>query len=89
MGGAGAGAVSGAAVGSVIPGLGTVISATVVGIIGGISVGLGVEQLLLKLEEHYSRDEFKQQILEAIDEARLEFVESLEPEENNLEISQP
>lgn len=82
LGGAGAGAASGAAVGSVIPGIGTAIGATVGGIIGGISVGLGVEQLLLKLEEHYSRDEFKQQILEAIEEARLEFIESLESEDS-------
>ena len=89
LGGAGAGAASGAAVGSIVPGIGTAIGATVGGIIGGISVGLGVEQLLLKIEEHYSRDEFKQQILEAIEEARLEFVESLEAEDNNPEISQP
>jgi len=33
---------------------------------------------MLKLEEHYSRDEFKQQILEAIEEAQLEFEQSLE-----------
>ncbi|MCP5246266.1 MAG: hypothetical protein H6937_10140 [Burkholderiales bacterium] len=78
LGGAAAGAASGAALGSVVPGIGTAIGAALGGIIGGISIGLGVEHLLLKLEEHYSRDEFKQQILEAIDEARLEFEESLE-----------
>ncbi|MCB1935884.1 MAG: hypothetical protein KDF59_08085 [Nitrosomonas sp.] len=78
VGGAAAGAASGAAIGSIFPGIGTAIGATLGGIIGGLSVGLGVEHLLLKLEEHYSRDEFKQQILEAIDEARLEFEESLE-----------
>lgn len=78
IGGAAAGAASGAAVGSVFPGIGTAIGAAIGGIVGGLTVGLGVEHLLLKLEEHYSRDEFKQQILEAIDEARLEFEESLE-----------
>ncbi|PTN12842.1 hypothetical protein [Nitrosomonas aestuarii] len=78
LGGAAAGAASGAAIGSVFPGVGTAIGAALGGIIGGISVGLGVEHLLLKLEEHYSREEFKQQILEAIDEARVEFEESLE-----------
>ncbi|SEM88183.1 hypothetical protein [Nitrosomonas marina] len=77
LGGAAAGAASGAAIGSVFPGIGTAIGAALGGIIGGISVGLGVEHLLLKLEEHYSRDEFKKQILDAIDEARLEFEESL------------
>ena len=55
------------------------------GVIGGISVGLGVEQLLLKLEEHYSRDEFKQQILEAIEEARLELLDSLELNDGDSE----
>lgn len=78
LGGAAAGAASGAAIGSVFPGIGTAIGAALGGIVGGITVGLGVEHLLLKLEEHYSRDEFKQQILEAIDEARLEFEESLQ-----------
>ncbi|MDR4518174.1 MAG: hypothetical protein MRK00_12415 [Nitrosomonas sp.] len=89
LGGAGAGAATGAAVGSVVPGVGTAIGATIGGIIGGISVGLGVEQLLLKLEEHYSRDEFKQQILEAIEESRLEFVESLASKDNLLGMNQP
>lgn len=78
LGGAAVGAASGAAIGSVVPGIGTAIGATLGGIVGGVSVGLGVEHLLLKLEEHYSREEFKQQILEAIDEARLEFEESLQ-----------
>ena len=85
LGGAAAGAASGAALGSVVPGIGTAIGAALGGIIGGISVGLGVEHLLLKLEEHYSRDEFKQQILEAIDEARLEFEETLELNENHVD----
>ena len=81
LGSAGAGVASGAAIGSVLPGVGTAIGASIGGIIGGLSAGLGVEHLLLKLEEHYSRDEFKQQILEAIDEARLEFENSLKPSE--------
>lgn len=88
LGGAGAGAAGGAAVGTVVPGVGTAIGATIGGIIGGISVGLGVEQMLLMLEEHYSRDEFKQQILEAIEEERLEFFESLESE-GTLGMNQP
>lgn len=89
LGGAGAGAAGGAAFGSVVPGVGTAIGATIGGIIGGISVGLGVEQMLLMLEEHYSRDEFKRQILEAIEEARYEFVESLESEDSSLDMNQP
>jgi hypothetical protein len=80
LGGAAAGAASGAAIGSVIPGAGTAIGAAVGGIIGGITVGVSVEKLLLMLEESFSREEFKHQILEAIEEARVEYKESLQPD---------
>ena len=80
LGGAAAGAASGAAIGSVIPGAGTALGAAVGGVIGGITVGVTVEKLLLMLEESFSREEFKHQILEAIEEARLEFNESLQPD---------
>ncbi|MGZ0018563.1 hypothetical protein [Nitrosomonas sp. wSCUT-2] len=73
LGGAAAGAATGAALGSFIPGIGTAIGAVIGGIIGGITIGLTVEKLLLMLEEAFSRDEFKRQILEAIEEERLEF----------------
>jgi len=73
LGGAAAGAATGAALGSFIPGIGTAIGAMIGGIIGGITIGLTVEKLLLMLEEAFSRDEFKRQILEAIEEERLEF----------------
>ncbi len=73
LGGTAAGAATGAAVGSVVPGIGTAIGATLGGIVGGVTVGLTIEKLLLMLEETYSREEFKQQILEAIEESRLEF----------------
>lgn len=79
LGGAAAGAASGAAIGSVIPGAGTAIGAAVGGVIGGITIGVTVEKLLLMLEESFSREEFKHQILEAIEEARLEFIETLQP----------
>lgn len=79
LGGAAAGAASGAAIGSVIPGAGTAIGAAVGGVIGGITVGVTVEKLLLMLEESFSREEFKRQILEAIEEARVEYKESLQP----------
>jgi len=80
LGGAAAGAASGAAIGSVIPGAGTAIGAAVGGVIGGITVGVTVEKLLLMLEESFSREEFKRQILEAIEEARVEYKESLQPD---------
>lgn len=73
LGGAAAGAATGMAIGSLIPGIGTAIGAAIGGIIGGITIGLTVEKLLLMLEEAFSREEFKQQILEAIEEERKEF----------------
>ncbi|TXI16639.1 MAG: hypothetical protein E6Q62_11095 [Nitrosomonas sp.] len=73
LGGAAAGAATGMALGSFIPGLGTAIGAAIGGIVGGITIGLTVEKLLLMLEEAFSREEFKQQILDAIEEERKEF----------------
>ncbi|PSJ17858.1 hypothetical protein [Nitrosomonas supralitoralis] len=73
LGGAAAGAATGMAFGSFIPGIGTAIGAAIGGIIGGITIGLTVEKLLLMLEEAFSREEFKHQILEAIEEERIEF----------------
>lgn len=73
LGGAAAGAATGAALGSFIPGIGTAIGAAIGGIIGGITIGLTVEKLLLMLEEAFSREEFKLQILDAIEEERIEF----------------
>ncbi|SFE27907.1 hypothetical protein [Nitrosomonas sp. Nm166] len=73
VGGAAAGAATGMALGSFIPGIGTAIGAAIGGMIGGITIGLTVEKLLLMLEEAFSREEFKRQILEAIEEERIEF----------------
>ena len=69
MAGAGGGAIIGGVVGSVIPGAGTVVG----GVIGGIVGGVLVDATLLKLEESISRDEFKQEIVAAIREAKAEF----------------
>ncbi len=73
LGGAAAGAATGMALGSFIPGLGTAIGAAIGGIVGGITIGLTVEKLLLMLEEAFSREDFKRQILETIEEERSEF----------------
>ena len=72
-GGAAVGATAGAAIGSVVPGLGTAAGAVVGGIVGGIVVGVSVDKLLIELEEAISREDFKREILSAIDEARMEF----------------
>ncbi|MDZ4251254.1 MAG: hypothetical protein U1A72_01605 [Sulfuritalea sp.] len=61
------GAAVGAAIGSVLPGVGTVA----IGALGGLIGGLAVDKALLKLEEVIRRDEFKNEILVAIREARV------------------
>jgi hypothetical protein len=73
FGGAAAGAAAGAAIGSAIPVLGTAMGAAVGGIIGGIAVGVTVDKMLLMLEESFSREEFKHEILSGIREAQKEF----------------
>ena len=70
-GGAG-GAAAGAAVGSLVPVAGTLTGA-LIGFTAGVILGVSVDALLLKLEEYYSREEFKLQILNAIDEQEQEF----------------
>jgi len=73
VGGATAGATVGATIGSVIPGPGTVIGATIGGLIGGLAAGVTVDKMLLMLEESLNREEFKREILSAIQEYRMEF----------------
>ena len=50
-----------------------VIGGAIGGIVGGLAVGISVEALLLMLEEALSREDFKRELLQAIDEARVEF----------------
>ena len=73
IGGAGVGAAAGAAIGSVVPFLGTAVGAVIGGIVGGIIVGVTVDKMLIELEEVINRDEFKREIISAINEARMEF----------------
>jgi len=73
VGGASAGAATGAAIGSVIPGAGTAVGAVVGGIIGGIATGLVIDKALIELESYLYREMFKQAIISAINEARVEF----------------
>ncbi|MFO8084256.1 MAG: hypothetical protein R6U27_08065 [Desulfobacterales bacterium] len=68
-----AGAAAGAAIGSFIPGPGTAIGAAAGGIFFGLAVGVTVDKMLLMLEESLNREKFKDEILSAIDETRMEF----------------
>lgn len=67
-----AGAAIGAGIGSVIPGAGTLIGSAI-GLVAGLIMGVSIDAALLELEEYYSRDEFRSQIMEAIDEQEREF----------------
>ena len=68
----------GAAAGSVIPVAGT-LTGSIIGFIAGIAMGVSIDALLLKLEENYSREEFKAQILTAIDQQEREFNALISP----------
>ncbi|MBB5210112.1 hypothetical protein [Microbulbifer hydrolyticus] len=70
-GAGGASAAAGAVIGSVIPGAGTLVGA-IIGAGVGLVVGVTVDYALLEVEEELTRDEFKQQILQSIDVARIE-----------------
>ena len=70
--GGAAGAAVGAGIGSVVPVAGTLMG-SVIGFTVGMVMGVSIDATLLKLEEYYSRDQFKSQILEAIDEQEREF----------------
>jgi hypothetical protein len=76
--GAGAGATAGAAMGSVVPGVGTAIGAVIGGIAGGILAGIGIDKVLIEIEESISREAFRADILAVIDEARAEFLQGLQ-----------
>ncbi len=69
-GGAAAGAAAGLAVGGPV-------GAVVGGFIGGVLAGISVDAMLLMLEEAVSREDFKQEILSAIREAKREFKDEL------------
>jgi hypothetical protein len=72
LGGGAFGAAVGAAIGSVVPVAGT-ITGTVIGFVAGVALGVSIDALLLTLEESYAREDFKAQIINAIDEQEREF----------------
>ena len=68
----------GAAVGSVVPAVGTVAGA-VVGFLGGIVFGVGTDYALLAVEEKVDREDFKSEIVTSINEHRNEMKMLLKP----------
>ena len=60
-----------------MPGIGTAIGAFVGSIVAAVGVGVSVDKILIEVEEAVSREEFKCEILDAIHEARMEFMAQL------------
>lgn len=75
--GAGTGSLTGAAVGTVVPGVGTTVGAVGGAIVGAIVVTVSADKALVELEELFGREEFKQKILEAINQVEAELLQQL------------
>lgn len=79
LGGILGGAATGAAAGSVVPGVGTGVGFVVGGIAGGLAIGTGAWYLVLKLEEAFSRDDHRAEIVGAIDQTEAELRKIVAP----------
>ena len=74
--GSAVGGVVGGVLGSVLPGAGTAAGAAV-GVAAGAAASAGVDYGLLKLDEWQNRDEYRQQIMDAIEQARADTLAQL------------
>ena len=70
------GASAGAAIGSAVPGVGTAIGAVIGVVIGGIVIDKGI----LTLDELMSREPFKDGIMGAIADVKIDLIETMKPE---------
>ena len=68
-GSTGVGASIGAAIGSVVPVVGTAIGAAAGGLIAGAAAWVGVDFVMVNLEEYISRDELRQELLQTVRES--------------------
>ena len=71
------GAFAGGAIGSIVPGIGTAIGAAAGGVLVGGATALGLDYALLKTDEAMSREDFKRELVVAIQEARSEFEDEI------------
>ncbi len=76
VGSAATGAATGAAAGSVVPVVGNFVGG-VIGVAGGLVAGFAVDYAIIKVDEAKYRDEFKREIISAINEEHLKFKNSL------------
>jgi hypothetical protein len=77
-GGAGGGAVVGGAIGSVVPVVGTAAGAFVGGLAGAAGAWFATDYVFVKLEEHISRENFKNEILYSVNQQKGEVIKALE-----------
>ncbi len=77
------GAAVGGTIGSLIPVAGTAAGAAAGGFLGGLVAGVTMDKIVLGVEELVGRDEFKRDILSAIQEARMEFKTKLKEQDGN------
>ncbi len=75
--GAAVGTVAGGAAGSIVPGAGTAAGA-VAGAVAGAAISVGVDWAALKIDEAQNREEYKSEIVEAIEEERSEVLALVE-----------
>ena len=72
------GAFIGGFIGSVVPILGTAAGAAVGAAVGAVVVGVGVDAALLRLEEFLNREDFKTDIVEAIEIVRKSMINEVQ-----------
>tara|TARA_Y100000588_G_scaffold1372_1_gene1876 strand:- start:29654 stop:31213 length:1560 start_codon:yes stop_codon:yes gene_type:complete len=73
----GIGGLIGATIGSIIPVVGTAAGAVVGGTVTALIAGVSVEMIMIELEEKMSREDFKKDMLLAIEEAKFEFKQKI------------
>lgn len=76
-GGATGGAMAGGALGSFFPGAGTIVGAVIGGIVGGVAGGVAIDYMVLEVEEHFRREAFEAEILQAIQEVETQTLSAL------------
>ncbi len=75
----GVGAVVGGIVGSIVPIAGTTAGAVAGGVIVGLAFGVGVDALLLELDESMNRSEFRADLVEELNLKRQRMLDAIAP----------
>ena len=76
---AGVGAIVGGTVGSIVPIVGTTAGAVAGGVIGGLAFGVGVDALMLELDEAMNRTAFRAELVEALNLERQRMLDATAP----------